>query len=460
MALLVQVNDYFCFLFINSVCLFIIYFFFRDAGFIRMTSIMEYSDHDTVDVFITGTEEDLAALGEEGSTIQLYEDDIKTEIKDDDDEPVVYVTELPKGIIAAHQELKIPSKAMESPEQVILSQIEHDGKGNSIVTIQVPYLDSLMSNGSSDDNIIELQLTDDIATIKDSHRNDDKVVYPIKTVQKQKQKLPIWKRHTPKPPGYISNYLYPHGLRSVRSRVIIDCPTNIPVPEFKAQLADTSDIVTTLDVAPSTKRKVKELTTNSVSKLFAYPGKPLPSKRLYTLYQRHLTSKPQSHELPTDLDLMPIGYSPSIDYTQVKRITRKRKQPDVVSPTPPPVPSPPPPEPSEAADSESENIVQSVVPLSDQVVRVVIKPGIVGEEEQEILVLHDGSETLEGSASLQHSIEVLLAAAESGKESQQVEQVFICNEGTYDENVTDPFMTEQIIIVQNDLEDEETIETS
>jgi hypothetical protein len=61
----------------------------------------------------------------------------------------------------------------------------------------------------------------------------------------------------------------------------------------------------------------------------------------------------------------------------------------------------------------------------------------------------------------------LLAAAESGeldKEPQQVEQVFICNEGTYDENVTDPFMTEQIIIVQNELEDDdlcsETIESS
>ena len=43
--------------------------------------------------------------------------------------------------------------------------------------------------------------------------------------------------------------------------------------EMKAQLSDTQDIVTTLDLAPPTKRLMHWKETGGVEKLFALPGK-------------------------------------------------------------------------------------------------------------------------------------------------------------------------------------------
>ena len=48
--------------------------------------------------------------------------------------------------------------------------------------------------------------------------------------------------------------------------------------EMKAQLSDTQDIVTTLDLAPPTKRLMHWKETGGVEKLFALPGKPLNSR--------------------------------------------------------------------------------------------------------------------------------------------------------------------------------------
>ena len=48
--------------------------------------------------------------------------------------------------------------------------------------------------------------------------------------------------------------------------------------EMKAQLSDTQDTITTLDLAPPTKRLMHWKETGGVEKLFALPGKPIHSR--------------------------------------------------------------------------------------------------------------------------------------------------------------------------------------
>ena len=59
---------------------------------------------------------------------------------------------------------------------------------------------------------------------------------------------------------------------------------------MKAQLSDTGDIVTTLDLAPPTKRLMHWKETGGVEKLFSLPGRPLNSLDIFKSYQMHLTS--------------------------------------------------------------------------------------------------------------------------------------------------------------------------
>lgn len=50
---------------------------------------------------------------------------------------------------------------------------------------------------------------------------------------------------------------------------------------MKAQLSDTTDIVTTLDLAPPTKRLMHWKETGGVEKLFALPARPVPARILF-----------------------------------------------------------------------------------------------------------------------------------------------------------------------------------
>ncbi|XP_049780758.1 double-strand-break repair protein rad21 homolog [Schistocerca cancellata] len=77
-----------------------------------------------------------------------------------------------------------------------------------------------------------------------------------------------------------------------KRKLIVDEIKNISGEEMKAQLSDTSDIVTTLDLAPPTKRLMHWKETGGVEKLFALPGRPIPARVLFKNYQRHLTSRP------------------------------------------------------------------------------------------------------------------------------------------------------------------------
>jgi cohesin complex subunit SCC1 len=64
---------------------------------------------------------------------------------------------------------------------------------------------------------------------------------------------------------------------------------------IRAQLSDYSDIVTTLDLAPPTKKLMMWKETGGVEKLFSLPAQPLWNNRLLkvmqNLFHKHLTSK-------------------------------------------------------------------------------------------------------------------------------------------------------------------------
>lgn len=60
---------------------------------------------------------------------------------------------------------------------------------------------------------------------------------------------------------------------------------------MKAQLSDTSDIVTTLDLAPPTKRLMHWKETGGVEKLFALPGRNIPARAVFKNYQVTNTSQ-------------------------------------------------------------------------------------------------------------------------------------------------------------------------
>jgi len=66
-----------------------------------------------------------------------------------------------------------------------------------------------------------------------------------------------------------------------KRKLIVDEVKNISGEEMKAQLSDTSDIVTTLDLAPPTRRLMHWKETGGVEKLFALPGRPIPARSLF-----------------------------------------------------------------------------------------------------------------------------------------------------------------------------------
>ncbi|THK32942.1 double-strand-break repair protein rad21 homolog isoform X2 [Diachasma alloeum] len=123
-----------------------------------------------------------------------------------------------------------------------------------------------------------------------------------------------------------------------KRKLIVDEVKNISGEEMKAQLSDTSDIVTTLDLAPPTKRLMHWKETGGVEKLFALPGRSIPARVLFKNYQKHLTSKSYDHEdfgrIQEDegLPLEQMREAPEdqlgLDQSSIgKRLSRKRKAP-------------------------------------------------------------------------------------------------------------------------------------
>jgi cohesin complex subunit SCC1 len=70
-----------------------------------------------------------------------------------------------------------------------------------------------------------------------------------------------------------------------KRKLVIDEQKAISSETMKIQLSDTSEIVTTLDLAPPTKKLMHWKETGGVEKLFAFSGRPMVSKRLAKVKQ-------------------------------------------------------------------------------------------------------------------------------------------------------------------------------
>jgi len=76
-----------------------------------------------------------------------------------------------------------------------------------------------------------------------------------------------------------------------KRRLVIDELKSIASETMKLQLSDTSEIVSTLDLAPPTKKLMHWKETGGVEKLFAFPGRQIVSKKLSQVTLSHLSMK-------------------------------------------------------------------------------------------------------------------------------------------------------------------------
>lgn len=74
-----------------------------------------------------------------------------------------------------------------------------------------------------------------------------------------------------------------------KRKLIVDSIKELDSKTIRAQLSDYSDIVTTLDLAPPTKKLMMWKETGGVEKLFSLPAQPLWNSRLLKLFTRCLT---------------------------------------------------------------------------------------------------------------------------------------------------------------------------
>ena len=99
--------------------------------------------------------------------------------------------------------------------------------------------------------------------------------------------------------------------------------------EMKAQLSDTTDIVTTLDLAPPTKRLMHWKETGGVEKLFALPGRTLNSLFIFKGYQTHLVSSPAENEIfgmlgDSEAEAMALEFVPGEEESMNAPVVRGR----------------------------------------------------------------------------------------------------------------------------------------
>ncbi|XP_055681206.1 double-strand-break repair protein rad21-like protein 1 [Lutzomyia longipalpis] len=125
-----------------------------------------------------------------------------------------------------------------------------------------------------------------------------------------------------------------------KRKLIVDEVKNISGEEMKNQLANTSDIVTTLDLAPPTKRLMFWKETGGVEKLFALPSRDIPARNLFKNYQRNLVSRAIDLE-----DFSVLGPAEVLALEQqrpeepeplpvVKRGRKRKQVPEVEAPVP------------------------------------------------------------------------------------------------------------------------------
>ncbi|KAJ8724526.1 hypothetical protein PYW08_016000 [Mythimna loreyi] len=120
-----------------------------------------------------------------------------------------------------------------------------------------------------------------------------------------------------------------------KRKLIVDEVKNISGEEMKNQLSNTSDIVTTLDLAPPTRRLMHWKETGGVEKLFTLPARPIPSRVLFKKYQRNMTLRSEAEEGGGDA----AARSPS-PAEPARRGARKRRHEETMLPPETPAPLP------------------------------------------------------------------------------------------------------------------------
>jgi len=112
-----------------------------------------------------------------------------------------------------------------------------------------------------------------------------------------------------------------------KRKLVVDEIKAITGEEMKAQLSDTSDIVTTLDLAPPTKRLMHWKETGGVEKLFALPSRTLYSNMIFNRYTKSLRVKPGGDEPFEGLPV--LEDDPNFSYVE------EREEPEFQAPLPP-----------------------------------------------------------------------------------------------------------------------------
>ena len=162
------------------------------------------------------------------------------------------------------------------------------------------------------------------------------------------------------------------GTRTKRKRkLIVDEVKAIAGEEMKAQLSDTTDIVTTLDLAPPTKRLMHWKETGGVEKLFALPGRPLHAGNLFKAYQDHLTSHPAEDEYfgllgDSEKENLILDHVPGEEFGQPDPRTPAKRGRKRKNPLPEDEEQQVPVTPSAAASRRSNRLQVSATPVHEQ----------------------------------------------------------------------------------------------
>ena len=74
-----------------------------------------------------------------------------------------------------------------------------------------------------------------------------------------------------------------------KRKLVIDEQKGIPSETMKNQLANTQEIIGTLDLAPPSKKLMLWKETGGVEKLFALPGRAIATKKIMNVFERNNT---------------------------------------------------------------------------------------------------------------------------------------------------------------------------
>lgn len=108
-----------------------------------------------------------------------------------------------------------------------------------------------------------------------------------------------------------------------KRKLIVDEQQGIPSETMKMQLSDTSDIVTTLDLAPPTKKLMQWKETGGFEKLFALPGCAIRSKSVLKMFKRNLKTR-QCEDFEENEERLELE-APEISREEDRSVTEKSK---------------------------------------------------------------------------------------------------------------------------------------